>query len=154
VDEIRTARLVLRELLARAGRLGQGYATGAAAALLRFGFARLGLHKIGAACDPAGAGSARVLEKLGTLRIEPAAPDDVPRLLEIRHAAFTAHATAAYSAQEVATLLADVDPDQLSRMAEAGTLYVARRPDRIAGLAGRRGTAWDGSAYLEMQKEL
>jgi len=220
---------------------GRGYATEAAAALLSFGFAHLGLHKISATCDPANAGSVRVLEKLGMtregqlqdhflvrgewrdrllyaaidLRIEPAAPDDVPRLLEIRHAAFAAHAPAAYSAEEVATLLADIDPDELRRMAQAGTLFVARHPGRIVGLAGwredrlrhvyvdpeyarqgiatalvdrvertvrertgagriqagvalhaegfylargyrlvRRGTAWDGSAYLEMQKEL
>jgi RimJ/RimL family protein N-acetyltransferase len=216
---------------------GQGYATEAAAALLRFGFARLGLHKISATCDPANAASARVLQKIGMtlegqlqdhlrvrgewrdrllyaaidLRIEPAAPDDVPRLLEIRHAAFAAHAPAAYSAAEVATLLADVDPAELRRMASAGRLFVARRPGRrIVGLAGwqedrlrhvyvdpeharqgiatallarverampaalikagvalhaegfyrargyqlvRRDTAWDGSGYLEMQKE-
>jgi ribosomal-protein-alanine N-acetyltransferase len=220
---------------------GQGYATEAAAALLRFGFAGVGLHKISATCDPDNVGSVRVLEKIGMtregqlqdhflvrgewrdrllyaaidLRIEPAAPDNVPRLLEIRHAAFAAHAPAAYSAEEVATLLTDVDPDELRRMAEAGTLWVARRAGRIVGLAGRqedrlrhvyidpeyarqgiatalvdrveravrrqtgatriragvalhaegfylargyrlvsRGTAWDGSAYLEMQKEL
>jgi hypothetical protein len=64
------------------------------------------------------------------MRIEPAEPDDVPRLLEIRHAASAAHATDAYSAEEVATLPADVDPDELRR------------------------TAWDSSVYLEMQKEL
>jgi RimJ/RimL family protein N-acetyltransferase len=216
---------------------GRGYATEAAGALLDFGFTGAGLHKINATCDPANIASARVLEKLGmtlegqlrdhmwvrgewrdrllyaalALRIEPATPDDVPRLLEIRHAAFAAHAPAAYSAEEVATLLADVDPAELRRMASAGTLLVARRPDRIVGVAGwqrdrlrhvyvdpayarqgiatalvdraeraagvspilagvalhaqgfylargyhvvRRGTAWDGSAYLEMRKEL
>jgi RimJ/RimL family protein N-acetyltransferase len=220
---------------------GQGYATESAAALLRFGFDRLGLHKISATCDPANGGSVRVLEKIGMtfvgrlqdhflvrgewrdrllyaaidLRIEPAAQSDVPRLLEIRHAAFAAQAPAVYSAEEVATLLADIDPDELRRMAEAGALWVARRPGRIVGVAGwqedrlrhvyvdpeharqgiatalvdrierevrertgatriqagvalhaegfylardyrlvRRGTAWDGSAYLEMQKEL
>lgn len=47
---------------------GNGYATEAAAALLRFGFDRLGLHKLSATCDPENAGSARVLEKIGMHR--------------------------------------------------------------------------------------
>ncbi len=44
---------------------GQGYATEAANALLRFGFERLHLHRIYATCDPRNVASARVLEKLG-----------------------------------------------------------------------------------------
>jgi hypothetical protein len=48
--------------------------------------------------------------------ITPAHPADVPRLLQIRHAAFSAQAPAAYS------------PDE--------GLFVARTGDAIAGLAG------------------
>ncbi|MEV4760376.1 GNAT family N-acetyltransferase [Micromonospora sp. NPDC049559] len=46
-------------------RWGRGYATEAAAALLRYGFDGLGLHKINATCDPDNLGSARVLAKIG-----------------------------------------------------------------------------------------
>ncbi|MGX6601063.1 GNAT family N-acetyltransferase [Micromonosporaceae bacterium Da 78-11] len=44
---------------------GHGYATEAAAALLRFGFEQLGLRRISATCDPENVGSSRVLEKIG-----------------------------------------------------------------------------------------
>jgi len=144
---------------------GQGYATEAAAAMLTFGFDEVGLHKISATCDPENIGSSRVLQKIGMrqegqlqdhllvrgqwrdrllyaaaqFRIEPASRDDVPRMLEIRHQAFTAHAPAAYSAQEVQTLLDDVDPDELRALADDRRLFVARRGTLIAGLAG-----WDG----------
>lgn len=47
---------------------GQGYATEAATALLAFGFAQLGLHRIWATCDPANLASAHVLEKSGMQR--------------------------------------------------------------------------------------
>lgn len=47
---------------------GQGYATEAATAVLRFGFEQLGLHKIFATCDVDNKGSARVLEKIGMRR--------------------------------------------------------------------------------------
>jgi RimJ/RimL family protein N-acetyltransferase len=48
---------------------GRGYASeAAAAALLRFGFDELGLHKISATCDPDNAASARVLTKIGMQR--------------------------------------------------------------------------------------
>jgi ribosomal-protein-alanine N-acetyltransferase len=47
---------------------GRGYASEAAAALLRFGFDELGLHKISATCDPGNAASARVLTKIGMRR--------------------------------------------------------------------------------------
>jgi RimJ/RimL family protein N-acetyltransferase len=46
-------------------RWGHGYATEAAAAVLRFGFDRLGLHRISATCDPDNTASARVLERIG-----------------------------------------------------------------------------------------
>ena len=36
---------------------GQGFGTEAAGAVLRFGFDRLGLHKVSATCDPANIGS-------------------------------------------------------------------------------------------------
>lgn len=44
---------------------GQGYATEAATAVIKFGFEQLGLHKIFATCDVENIGSARVLEKSG-----------------------------------------------------------------------------------------
>jgi ribosomal-protein-alanine N-acetyltransferase len=44
---------------------GQGYATEATAALLRFGFMNLGLHRIIATCDPRNRGSERVMQKNG-----------------------------------------------------------------------------------------
>jgi ribosomal-protein-alanine N-acetyltransferase len=47
---------------------GHGYASEAAAALLRFGFGDLGLHKISATCDPDNAASVRVLTKVGMRR--------------------------------------------------------------------------------------
>jgi [ribosomal protein S5]-alanine N-acetyltransferase len=43
----------------------QGYASEAGAALLRFGFVELHLHRIFAECHPANTGSARVMERLG-----------------------------------------------------------------------------------------
>lgn len=47
---------------------GQGYATEAAAALLRYGFETLSLHRIIATCQPENPASARVMEKLGMRR--------------------------------------------------------------------------------------
>jgi RimJ/RimL family protein N-acetyltransferase len=47
---------------------GQGYATEAARALLYFGFAHCGLHRIWATCDPRNVASAHVLEKIGMQR--------------------------------------------------------------------------------------
>ena len=44
---------------------GNGYATEAAAALLRYGLDDLGLHKISATCDPDNTASAGVLGKIG-----------------------------------------------------------------------------------------
>jgi [ribosomal protein S5]-alanine N-acetyltransferase len=44
---------------------GQGYATEAAQALVGFGFASLGLHRIYAMCHPGNAGSQRVMQKVG-----------------------------------------------------------------------------------------
>ncbi|MCK4299633.1 MAG: GNAT family N-acetyltransferase [Planctomycetes bacterium] len=44
---------------------GQGYATEAGRLLVKFGFQRLGLHRIFATCDPENRASARVLEKAG-----------------------------------------------------------------------------------------
>ncbi|KIL41542.1 GCN5 family acetyltransferase [Gordoniibacillus kamchatkensis] len=43
----------------------QGYASEAAAALLRFGFEELGLHRIYATCRPGNIGSAAVMKKIG-----------------------------------------------------------------------------------------
>ena len=47
---------------------GQGYATEAATALLRYGFETLGLHRIIATCQPENVASWRVMEKLGMVR--------------------------------------------------------------------------------------
>jgi RimJ/RimL family protein N-acetyltransferase len=47
---------------------GQGYASEAARAILRFGFEELGLHRVWAECVADNAGSVRVLEKLGMRR--------------------------------------------------------------------------------------
>ena len=44
---------------------GQGYATEAAGAILRFGFETLGMHRVWAECVAENSGSVRVLEKLG-----------------------------------------------------------------------------------------
>ncbi len=44
---------------------GQGYASEAAQALVAFGFAKLGLHRISAMCHPENSGSQRVMEKIG-----------------------------------------------------------------------------------------
>ena len=44
---------------------GQGYATEAAQALVGFGFAAVGLHRIYALCHPDNTGSQRVMEKVG-----------------------------------------------------------------------------------------
>jgi ribosomal-protein-alanine N-acetyltransferase len=49
-------------------RWGHGYAPEAARALLDFGFAALGVHRVWADCDPANAAPIRVLEKLGMRR--------------------------------------------------------------------------------------
>jgi RimJ/RimL family protein N-acetyltransferase len=47
---------------------GQGYATEAAVAILRYGFDHVRLHKISATCDPDNVASARILEKIGMRR--------------------------------------------------------------------------------------
>jgi RimJ/RimL family protein N-acetyltransferase len=47
---------------------GQGYATEAAAALLRYGFETLKVHRIIATCQPENAASYRVMEKIGMQR--------------------------------------------------------------------------------------
>lgn len=47
---------------------GQGFATEAARAIVRFGFENLGLHRIWAECNADNGGSVRVLTKLGMQR--------------------------------------------------------------------------------------
>ncbi len=47
---------------------GNGYATETAAALVRFGFEELHLHRVFAMCDPENSASAHVLEKSGMKR--------------------------------------------------------------------------------------
>ncbi|HEV7706618.1 MAG TPA: GNAT family protein [Asanoa sp.] len=51
-----------------AAHWGRGFATEAAAAVLRFGFDQVGLHRIAATCDPDNVASARVLTKIGMHR--------------------------------------------------------------------------------------
>ncbi|WP_207435734.1 GNAT family N-acetyltransferase [Sabulibacter ruber] len=46
----------------------KGYTSEAAAALMRFGFEELKLHRIWADCDPRNIGSYRIMEKLGMRR--------------------------------------------------------------------------------------
>lgn len=70
------------------------------------------------------------------MRIDLASAADLPRLLQIRAAAFADQAPSAYSPAEVRTLLDDVDPEELRAMIAAGQLYVAVVDGRIAGLAG------------------
>jgi [ribosomal protein S5]-alanine N-acetyltransferase len=168
--ELRVADLMHRRgivgcTLARSA-WGRGFGTEAVAAALAYGFEELRLHRVSATCDPANVASKRVLEKTGmryegrlsdwmlvrgewrdrllyaALRftVEPAGEIDVPRLLEIRRDAFAAQAPAAYSPAEVATLLDDVDPDELRGMAADRRLFAARPfGGRIAGLAGWAG---------------
>lgn len=47
---------------------GRGYATEVARLLVRLGFGRLGLERLGATCDPGNAASVRVLENAGLRR--------------------------------------------------------------------------------------
>jgi hypothetical protein len=66
-----------------------------------------------------------------TTTTRPAEPDDLPRLLQIRHAAFTRHAPTVYSPEEVRTLLADVDEAELREMITERRLFVARYTEEI-----------------------
>ena len=74
--------------------------------------------------------------KVTTLEIRTASADDIPRLIEIRHAAFSKHAPSAYSEQEVENLLGDIDENELADMIENRQLFVAREEGTIVGLAG------------------
>ncbi|MGH2825597.1 MAG: GNAT family N-acetyltransferase [Actinomycetota bacterium] len=73
------------------------------------------------------------------LEIKGATQADIPRPIEIRHAAFSKHAPTAYSAQEVETLLGDVDERELAEMIKNHQLFVARKENRVVGLAGWAG---------------
>ena len=64
LDNEHEGRGVLGYVLARPD-WGNGYATEAACALLRYGFDELGLATISATCDPDNTASATVLEKIG-----------------------------------------------------------------------------------------
>ena len=55
------------------GRRGRGYATEAAAALLRWAQAQPGVRQVVAGCDPGNAASATVLERAGLVRAGEAA---------------------------------------------------------------------------------
>jgi GNAT superfamily N-acetyltransferase len=72
-----------------------------------------------------------------TVRTTHATEADVPRILQIRYAAFAAQAPAAYSPAEVETLLADVDPGEVRAMAADARLFTAVSGDGvIVGVAG------------------
>ncbi|BCJ48022.1 hypothetical protein GCM10010168_23810 [Actinoplanes ianthinogenes] len=73
------------------------------------------------------------------MTIGPAVPGDLPRILEIRYAAFARHAPSAYSPQEVQTLLGDVDPDEIASMITGRTVFVAREAGHTLGCAGWQG---------------
>ncbi len=68
--------------------------------------------------------------------IEVATLEEIPRLLEIRQAAFSAQAPTFYNEEEVRNLLEDVDPSELAEMIKAKQLFVARRGEEMVGLAG------------------
>jgi GNAT superfamily N-acetyltransferase len=76
------------------------------------------------------------------VHIDHAVQADLPRMLEIRYAAFSKHAPSAYSPEQVETLLGDVDESELREMIRNSQLFVARKGNNIIGLAG-----WKG-AYL------
>ena len=61
-------------------------------------------------------------------------------VVALRHAALSAGARGAYSAQEVVELLADLDADELHAMIEDRRLFVAETDGVIVGCAGWRGT--------------
>jgi hypothetical protein len=97
-----------------------------------------------------------------SVTVDQARPDDVPRLLEIRYAAFARHAPAAYSPEEVAIatrLLRHVETDFRARTGathiEAGVALPAEPFYRARGYQLiRRAQDWDGSTYLEMTRAL
>lgn len=70
------------------------------------------------------------------LQIEDAEPGDLARVLQLRHDGFSAHAPRRYTAEEVQTLLNDVDPVELELMIEHRQLFVTTENDRIVGCAG------------------
>jgi len=71
------------------------------------------------------------------IQIRTAQHEDLGRLKEIRHAAYSVHAPSVYSPQEVENLLGDLDEDELVRMIDAEQLFVAVVEDgSVCGLAG------------------
>jgi ribosomal protein S18 acetylase RimI-like enzyme len=82
---------------------------------------------------------ALILDGVSDIEIRPARHQDIPRLLEIRHAAFSEHAPKAYSETEVETLLNDVDESELAQMINDGQLFIARKDAQVVGLAGWKG---------------
>jgi len=70
------------------------------------------------------------------MTIRAAVAGDLPRILAVRHAAFAAQAPAAYSPTQVATLLADVDEDEVRTMIDDGRMLVAVVDGEPAGCAG------------------
>lgn len=63
---------------------------------------------------------------------------DIPRILEVRLAAFSRQTPPAYSADEARTLLADVDEAELQDMTAGQQLFVARAARQVMGVAGWR----------------
>jgi ribosomal protein S18 acetylase RimI-like enzyme len=70
------------------------------------------------------------------MRLRPATLEDVPAVLAVRHDAFAAQAPQSYTPEEVATLLADVDEQELAAMVEARQLVVAEDEGAVVGCAG------------------
>jgi ribosomal protein S18 acetylase RimI-like enzyme len=70
------------------------------------------------------------------MQLRPATVDDVERVKEIRHAAFSAHAPAAYSPEEVEHILDELDEPELVDMVERGLLFVAVIDGKVCGTAG------------------
>jgi GNAT superfamily N-acetyltransferase len=73
------------------------------------------------------------------MQVRTATIGDLGRLIEIRHAALSAHAPGAYSPEQVETLLGDVDETELADMINGRQLFVAVADGEIRGLAGWRG---------------
>jgi GNAT superfamily N-acetyltransferase len=70
------------------------------------------------------------------MRLRPATLGDIPAILAVRHQAFASQAPQSYTAEEVATLLADVDEQELVVMVERRQLFVADDDGEVTGCAG------------------
>jgi hypothetical protein len=76
-----------------------------------------------------------------SLEIKGATETDIPGLVEIRYAAFSKYAPLAYSERKVETLLGDIDERELAEMIKNRQLFIARKKNKVVGLAGWKGTS-------------